>query len=131
MNSSLGYDFDQARRMVLLVIKSDSISRRCPKETREKMRKNREALICALPVRLAWLFVECLRNMMRLGSYSPRCFAWKKDSANGVEAAFANGKIPINYISANLLIPIAHPIFKPDCFNVLRFTDRNVPEIQP
>ena len=55
-------DFDQARRIVQLIINVDTLLRNKSGEIKQLVRQNREDLIATLPPRRVWLSVKRLRE---------------------------------------------------------------------
>lgn len=91
---SLAYDFDQARRIVKLFIKTDSMIRFATFETTRAVHRNREQLISTLPARRVWLFVKHLRTLSKQDpATAVRPFEMPID-CDGVEDAFADGSWP-------------------------------------
>ena len=90
------YDLDQARRIVQLVIKSDSMMRMQKDATKTIIRQNRESLISKLPPRRVWLFVKQLRDLSKRKPSTMQLRNGQSFIPDGVEDAFANGG-HINY----------------------------------
>ena len=85
------YDFDQARRIIQLVIKSDSMMRMQTDTTKRFIRQNRESLISKLPPRRVWLFVKQLRDLSKRDPTTMQLREGQSTVTDGVEDAFANG----------------------------------------
>ena len=86
------YDLDQSRRIVQLVIKSDSMMRMQTDATKEIIRQNRENLISKLPPRRVWLFVKRLRDLSKRDPTTMQLREGQSIITDGVEDAFANGE---------------------------------------
>ena len=86
------YDLDQSRRIVQLVIKSDSMMRMQTDATKEIIRQNRENLISKLPPRRVWLFVKGLRDLSKRDPTTMQLREGQSIITDGVEDAFANGE---------------------------------------
>ena len=61
-HATLLEDLDQARRIVQLIIKVDTLIRKYSPEVKHVVRQHREDLICTLPPRRVWLSVKELRS---------------------------------------------------------------------
>ena len=85
------YDLDQARRIVQLVIKSDSMMRMQKDATKTVIRQNRESLISKLPPRRVWLFIKQLRDLSKRNPTTMQLRKGQSFITDGVEDAFANG----------------------------------------
>lgn len=86
------YDLDQARRIVQLVIKSDSMMRMQTDTTKTIIRQNQESLISKLPPRRVWLFVKQLRDLSKRDPTTMQLRKGQSIIIDGVEDAFANGR---------------------------------------
>ena len=107
------YDLDQARRIVQLIIKSDTMMRMQTNATKAIIRQNRESLISKLPPRRVWLFVKTLRDLNKRDPTTMQLRAGQKFITDGVEDAFANGGSPYipNLVLADI---VAHNVFTPE-----------------
>ena len=85
------YDLDQARRIVQLVIKSDSMMRMQNEATKTIIRQHRESLISKLPPRRVWLFVKNLRDLSKRNPNTMQPLNGQEFIPDGIEDAFANG----------------------------------------
>ena len=85
------YDLDQARRIVQLVIKSDSMMRLQTDAAKKTIRQNRENLISKLPPRRVWLFVKQLRDLSKCDPTTKQLRKGQNFITDGAEDAFANG----------------------------------------
>ena len=107
------YDLDQARRIVQLVIKSDTMMRMQTNATKAIVRQNRETLISKLPPRRVWLFVKNLRDLSKRDPTTMQLRAGQGSVTDGIEDAFANGESPFipNLVLADI---VAYNIFTPE-----------------
>ena len=107
------YDLDQARRIVQLVIKSDTMMRMQTNATKAIVRQNRETLISKLPPRRVWLFVKNLRDLSKRDPTTMQLRAGQGSVTDGIEDAFANGGSPCIPILV-LADIVAHNVFTPE-----------------
>lgn len=91
---SLANDLNQARRIVRLFIKTDSMTRWVTFETKKILHHNREQLISTLPARRVWLFVKHLRTLSKQDFATTIRPFDKSIDGDGVEHAFADGSWP-------------------------------------
>lgn len=83
-------DFDQAKRIVRLITKVDSLIQRSSDDIKHVVRRNREDLIATLPPRRVWLSIKHLRRIVEQDHTNSQTMSF--ENVEGKEDVIVDGK---------------------------------------